>query len=49
MTVTETSVPASRQATTVELVLTLECPVSPGIVYAVSCFLLELGCDIIDI
>ena len=48
MTVTETSVPASRQATTVEHVLTLDCPESPGIVYAVSSFLLEHGCDIID-
>ena len=33
---------------TVEHVLTLDCPESPGIVHAVSGFLLEHGCDIID-
>ncbi|KQR01246.1 formyltetrahydrofolate deformylase [Arthrobacter sp. Leaf141] len=39
----ETSAP-----TTVEHVLTLDCSESPGIVHAVSGFLLEHGCDIID-
>ncbi|WP_144662190.1 formyltetrahydrofolate deformylase [Paenarthrobacter nicotinovorans] len=34
--------------TTVEHVLTLDCPEGPGIVHAVSGFLLEHGCDIID-
>ncbi|MFJ5957842.1 formyltetrahydrofolate deformylase [Paenarthrobacter sp. NPDC092416] len=44
---TETSVtPAGK--TTVEHVLTLDCPEGPGIVHAVSGFLLEHGCDIID-
>ncbi len=33
---------------TVEHVLTLDCPESPGIVHAVSGFLVEHGCDIID-
>ena len=32
----------------VEHVLTLDCPESPGIVHAVSRFLLEHGCDIVD-
>jgi formyltetrahydrofolate deformylase len=32
----------------VEHVLTLDCPEGPGIVHAVSGFLLEHGCDIID-
>ncbi|MCX4670879.1 formyltetrahydrofolate deformylase [Streptomyces sp. NBC_01381] len=31
-----------------EHVLTLDCPESPGIVHAVSLFLVEQGCDIID-
>ena len=31
-----------------EHVLTLDCPEGPGIVHAVSGFLLEHGCDIID-
>ncbi|MGP0223721.1 formyltetrahydrofolate deformylase [Paenarthrobacter sp. NCHU4564] len=44
---TETSVP-SGEGTTVEHVLTLDCPEGPGIVHAVSGFLLEHGCDIID-
>ncbi|MEV7607387.1 formyltetrahydrofolate deformylase [Paenarthrobacter sp. NPDC089322] len=39
-----TSVPEA----TVEHVLTLDCPEGPGIVHAVSGFLLEHGCDIID-
>ncbi|ERI36096.2 formyltetrahydrofolate deformylase [Arthrobacter sp. AK-YN10] len=34
--------------TSVEHVLTLDCPEGPGIVHAVSGFLLEHGCDIID-
>jgi formyltetrahydrofolate deformylase len=34
--------------TTVEHVLTLDCPESPGIVHAVSGFLVDHGCDIID-
>ena len=33
---------------TIEHVLTLDCPESPGIVYAVAGFLVEHGCDIID-
>ena len=43
---TETSNP--QPATAVEHVLTLDCPEAPGIVHAVSGFLLEHGCDIID-
>ena len=43
---TETSVAAAP--TTVEHVLTLDCPETPGIVHAVSGFLLEHGCDILD-
>jgi formyltetrahydrofolate deformylase len=35
--------------TTAEHVLTLDCRESPGIVHAISEFLLEHGCDIIDI
>ena len=34
--------------TTIEHVLTLDCPESPGIVHAVSGFLVDHGCDIID-
>jgi len=48
MTTTQTHLPEPKQATTVEHVLTLDCPESPGIVYAVSSFLFEHGCDIID-
>ncbi|MFK0041852.1 MULTISPECIES: formyltetrahydrofolate deformylase [Paenarthrobacter] len=44
---TETTVDSSPE-TTVEHVLTLDCPEGPGIVHAVSGFLLEHGCDIID-
>ncbi|MET3370321.1 formyltetrahydrofolate deformylase [Arthrobacter sp. M2012083] len=44
---TETSANSSVE-TTVEHVLTLDCPEGPGIVHAVSGFLLEHGCDIID-
>ncbi|TLM81790.1 formyltetrahydrofolate deformylase [Pseudarthrobacter sp. NamE5] len=36
-------------AAAVEHVLTVDCKESPGIVHAVSAFLLEHGCDIIDI
>ncbi|MET3719463.1 MULTISPECIES: formyltetrahydrofolate deformylase [unclassified Arthrobacter] len=43
---TEPSAPAS--ITTVEHVLTLDCAETPGIVHAVSGFLLERGCDILD-
>ncbi|MGO4432686.1 formyltetrahydrofolate deformylase [Arthrobacter sp. LFS091] len=43
----ETAVPSGPE-TTVEHVLTLDCPEGPGIVHAVSGFLLEHGCDIID-
>ena len=48
MTATETHIPAPKSPTTVEHVLTLDCPEGPGIVHAVSGFLLEHGCDIID-
>ncbi|NQD88676.1 formyltetrahydrofolate deformylase [Paenarthrobacter sp. CM16] len=44
---TETAAPSSAE-TTVEHVLTLDCPEGPGILHAVSGFLLEHGCDIID-
>jgi len=44
---TESSTDSSA-GTTVEHVLTLDCPEGPGIVHAVSGFLLEHGCDIID-
>ncbi|MFF1831863.1 formyltetrahydrofolate deformylase [Paenarthrobacter sp. NPDC058040] len=43
----ETAVPSGAE-TAVEHVLTLDCPEGPGIVHAVSGFLLEHGCDIID-
>jgi formyltetrahydrofolate deformylase len=39
---------ASTTAGTIEHVLTLDCVESPGIVHAVSGFLVEHGCDIID-
>lgn len=39
---------AVSSGTSVEHVLTLDCPEGPGIVHAVSGFLLEHGCDIID-
>src|SRR5215217_7283793 len=52
----ETPGPAPRQggstaepAAAVEHVLTVDCAESPGIVHAVSAFLLGHGCDIIDI
>ncbi|MDQ0677732.1 formyltetrahydrofolate deformylase [Arthrobacter pascens] len=48
MTTIQAETPASQPATTVEHVLTLDCPEAPGIVHAVSGFLLEHGCDIID-
>jgi formyltetrahydrofolate deformylase len=44
---TETTAVSSPE-TTVEHVLTLDCPEGPGIVHAVSGFLLDHGCDIID-
>ncbi|WP_026534271.1 formyltetrahydrofolate deformylase [Arthrobacter sp. H14] len=48
MTVTENKPAASATGTAVEHVLTLDCAESPGIVHAVSGFLVEHGCDIID-
>jgi formyltetrahydrofolate deformylase len=48
MTTIQSEVPAPNPATTVEHVLTLDCREEPGIVNAVSGFLLEHGCDIID-
>ncbi len=49
MTAIQTETTAvSAAETTVEHVLTLDCPEGPGIVHAVSGFLLEHGCDIID-
>jgi formyltetrahydrofolate deformylase len=48
MTAIETESFTGPSATTVEHVLTLDCRESPGIVHAVSGFLLERGCDIID-
>jgi formyltetrahydrofolate deformylase len=49
MTAIQTEDRASGQANSgVEHVLTLDCPEGPGIVHAVSGFLLEYGCDIID-
>lgn len=48
MTAIETETVPAAAATTVEHVLTLDCSESPGIVHAVSGFLLEHGCDIID-
>ncbi|WP_426998406.1 formyltetrahydrofolate deformylase [Pseudarthrobacter sp. N5] len=48
MTAIQTETPATLPATTVEHVLTLDCPEQPGIVHAVSGFLLEHGCDIVD-
>ena len=52
MTVTQNEPAPQREAalptTTVEHVLTLDCPETRGIVHAVSGFLLEHGCDIID-
>ena len=40
---------APDPAAAVEHVLTVDCVESPGIVHAISAFLLEQGCDIIDI
>ncbi len=48
MTAIETETSLLQPATTVEHVLTLDCSESPGIVHAVSGYLLEHGCDIID-
>lgn len=47
MTVIQTETCRSQPAT-VEYVLTLDCPEQKGIVHAVSGFLLESGCDIMD-
>jgi formyltetrahydrofolate deformylase len=40
---------AAEPAAAVEYVLTVDCAESPGIVHAISAFLLEHGCDILDI
>jgi formyltetrahydrofolate deformylase len=48
MTAIQTETSLAQPPTTVEHVLTLDCSESPGIVHAVSGFLLEHGCDIID-
>src|SRR6476661_6226652 len=48
MTAIKTETFTGPSATTVEHVLTLDCRESPGIVHAVSGFLLENGCDIVD-
>lgn len=40
---------AGEPAAAVEHILTVDCAESPGIVHAVSAFLLEHGCDIVDI
>src|SRR5688500_5589729 len=48
MTATKPETVPAVPATTVEHVLTLDCRESPGIVHAVSGFLLEHGCDLID-
>jgi formyltetrahydrofolate deformylase len=48
MTAIQTETSLAQPPTTVEHVLTLACSESPGIVHAVSGFLLEHGCDIID-
>jgi len=48
MTDIRTETPLPLPLTTVEHVLTLDCREMPGIVHAVSGFLLEHGCDIVD-
>ena len=55
-TVPDTTLPSSPagaaaqdQPTAVEHVLTVDCVESPGIVHAISEFLLQQACDIIDI
>jgi formyltetrahydrofolate deformylase len=48
MTAIQTESSPSAAPTTVEHVLTLDCAETPGIVHAVSGFLLEHGCDILD-
>ncbi|QCB96264.1 formyltetrahydrofolate deformylase [Arthrobacter sp. PAMC25564] len=48
MTAIQTETPPARPVTTVEHVLTLDCAETSGIVHAVSGFLLENGCDILD-
>ncbi|WP_211882945.1 formyltetrahydrofolate deformylase [Pseudarthrobacter albicanus] len=49
MTAIQSEAQAVQQPAAVEHVLTLDCPEQKGIVHAVSGFLLERGCDIIDI
>jgi formyltetrahydrofolate deformylase len=48
MTAIQTDLSSPQSVRTVEHVLTLDCPEAPGIVHAVSGFLVEHGCDIID-
>ncbi|MEO6827911.1 MAG: formyltetrahydrofolate deformylase [Microbacteriaceae bacterium] len=48
MTITYPTVGAETTEVTVEHVLTLDCPEAPGIVRAVSGYLYDHGCDIID-
>jgi len=48
MTITYRQPGATASETTVEHVLTLDCPEAPGIVRAVSGYLYDHGCDIID-
>ncbi len=48
MTAEQTEMTSGQPATTVEHVLTLDCPEVPGIVHAVSGFLVEHGCDIVE-
>ncbi len=48
MTAQQTDITADQPARTIAHVLTLDCPESPGIVHAVSGFLLEHGCDIVE-
>ncbi|MEO7148153.1 MAG: formyltetrahydrofolate deformylase [Terrimesophilobacter sp.] len=48
MTIAYSRAQAESTETTVEQVLTLDCPERPGIVRAVSGFLYDHGCDIID-
>lgn len=42
------SVPINRHAPATTFTLTLSCPQRPGIVHAVSAFLFEHGCDIVE-
>jgi formyltetrahydrofolate deformylase len=45
---TEEQIPLDRAPETVERILTLDCQETPGIVHAVSGFLLDQGCDIVS-